>query len=99
MDDKNPNIRADVLLLALHNALARCAQSWDVIAARRENVLLTADDAETMADFYARAAADAAVIAILTGVRLKVVPLDDRANPQPDAQGKPRLAVIEGGKS
>lgn len=85
-------------LAVLHTALSRCCVAWTNLARLGGSVALTPAQAMEMADFFAKSAAETAGVAVLMGFALVPMPPKPAPEQQPTAQGKRRLAVIEGGK-
>lgn len=98
MVDHDREAQAGEKLAILHNALSRCCAAWNSLARQGEPVALTPAQATEMADFFAKSASEAAAAAILLGFALVPVPPQPKTA-QSTAQAKPRLAVIEGGKT
>ncbi|EPY00859.1 hypothetical protein [Magnetospirillum fulvum] len=93
-------------LAAIHLALGKCCIAWKNLFYTQRPVTLTSDQALEMADFFARTAFEIRDAAALLGFLLEFRKADFDLPPsptfsesQPAEQAKPRLSVIEGGKS
>lgn len=86
-------------LAAVFTALSRCGGIWTDIAKQGQNVELTSSQALEIAEFFMRSAGDVASATMLLGFGLIPVPPTSQSQTPAKDQAKPRLSVIEGGKS
>lgn len=90
-------------LAAIHLAMGKCCIAWKNLFYTQRVVTLTPDQALEMADLFARTAFEVRDAAALLGFplvfRKEDFDLPPNPEPRPTDQAKPRLSVIEGGKS